>query len=434
MSHQSLETLAEDSLVLYTSFSGSPYVKPIVLPPFQPTESESKWRIRQQTRDTKQRPASKALRAILSVEKWAFYTFRSKLSIGQRIMATPTPVPFKTKIRSISIAARNDFADLDCPHPKKTIPAEWVDYHKPSERVILYLHGGGYFMCSRKSHRALTARLSKHAHSRVIAIDYRLAPETTYPGALVDALSAYTFLLKDYDPKQIAVAGDSAGGGLATALALYLRDHDMPMPACIATAAPFLDVTQSLPSWYLNGPTDFLPVHATDPKFKDDNRFQLYVDENSQMCDPYVSPLFGQETNKPLPPMLIQVTDAERLRDDGIVFKHRFHKSPIQLEIYQEAFHVFQLWSFLDRFSKFASQRMGSFIMQHTGTNSFKPDVIREPLYIRNQEGFPIDSFEDCEAIVLDGAEQLVKQGIWKREGNEFTVVGHAPSYDIDYL
>ena len=106
------------------------------------------------------------------------------------------------------------------------VKAEWISAHDAApDRVILYLHGGGYVMGSIDTHRELVARLSKAAHARGLAFDYRLAPENPFPAAVDDSITAYRWLLaQGYKPERIVVAGDSAGGGLAVATLLALRD------------------------------------------------------------------------------------------------------------------------------------------------------------------------------------------------------------------
>jgi acetyl esterase/lipase len=124
--------------------------------------------------------------------------------------------------------------------------------HK-QERVILYLHGGAYYMFSAATHRTITIPLSKYTDARVFALDYRLAPETRFPGQLHDAVLAYLRLIEDLQipPENMLICGDSAGGGLTMSLLLYLRDNNYPLPAgaivmspwvgkCLISHAPFI--------------------------------------------------------------------------------------------------------------------------------------------------------------------------------------------------
>jgi alpha/beta hydrolase fold len=109
-------------------------------------------------------------------------------------------------------------------------------------RVILFLHGGAYYMFSPATHRTVTIPLSKQTESRVFAVDYRLAPETRFPGQLHDAVLAYLRLIEDLDipPGNVVVCGDSAGGGLALALLLYLRDNSYPLPSACILMSPWV--------------------------------------------------------------------------------------------------------------------------------------------------------------------------------------------------
>ena len=113
---------------------------------------------------------------------------------------------------------------------------------QPQSRVILFLHGGAYYMFSPATHRTLTIPLSKQTESRVFAVDYRLAPETRFPGQLHDAVLAYLRLVEDLNipPGNIVVCGDSAGGGLALALLLYLRDNSYPLPSACILMSPWV--------------------------------------------------------------------------------------------------------------------------------------------------------------------------------------------------
>jgi acetyl esterase/lipase len=113
------------------------------------------------------------------------------------------------------------------------VPAEWISAPGAnSDRVILYLHGGGYVVGSIKTHRAMIARIARAANACALAIDYRLAPENPFPAAVEDATAAYRWLLaRGSKPNKIVIAGDSAGGGLAIAALLALRDAGDPMPA-----------------------------------------------------------------------------------------------------------------------------------------------------------------------------------------------------------
>jgi epsilon-lactone hydrolase len=127
------------------------------------------------------------------------------------------------------------------------VHAEWIEpTGAASRKAILYLHGGGYCICSLDTHRGLAARLALASQARVLIIDYRLAPENHYPAALEDALSAYQWLLmQGVLPGSIAIGGDSVGGGLALATALSLRNEGQKLPATLFLLSPWTDLTFS---------------------------------------------------------------------------------------------------------------------------------------------------------------------------------------------
>ena len=127
------------------------------------------------------------------------------------------------------------------------VPSEWNDAAGGrQDRALVYFHGGGYCMGSLHTHRGLTARLAKLARLRVLSVDYRLAPEHPHPAAVDDAVAAYRFVLDDgFAPERIALAGDSAGGGLTVAALLAIRDRGLPLPACAAGISAWTDMTAS---------------------------------------------------------------------------------------------------------------------------------------------------------------------------------------------
>src|SRR5512143_2095927 len=124
------------------------------------------------------------------------------------------------------------------------VPAEWiVPPNAAADRVILYLHGGGYVMGSINTHRAMIARIARASQARALALDYRLAPEHPFPAAVDDATAAYRWLLaQNIKPSNIVVAGDSAGGGLTLATLLAIRDAKLPLPAAGVCISPWVDM------------------------------------------------------------------------------------------------------------------------------------------------------------------------------------------------
>ncbi len=208
---------------------------------------------------------------------------------------------------------------------------------KHQDRVILYLHGGGYISCSASSHRPITAALARMADMRVFSLDYRLAPEHPYPAAVDDAAAAYLWLLQQgHSPEQIIFAGDSAGGGLVIATMLRLRSQSEPLPAAAVCFAPWVDLTGKCD--YRNGQDCSM--------FRGDDIATfagLYLgDVAAEHCE--ASPIFGDLRG--LPPMLIQASSTELLLDDALRLHERALAAGVRsrLDIYPGLPHVWQMF------------------------------------------------------------------------------------------
>ncbi|POG63440.1 Alpha/Beta hydrolase protein [Rhizophagus irregularis DAOM 181602=DAOM 197198] len=258
------------------------------------------------------------------------------------------------------------------------IISEWLQVpndgweKRENKKTILYIHGGAYYFFTKETYRCITSPLAKIANARVLAFNYRLAPQNQFPAALHDALAAYLYLLnppKDagfepLNPKNIVICGDSAGGGLSLALGLAIRDAGLPSCAgiiglcCGTLQSPWVDLTASLPSILDDGCADYIPNvtggaasfyaesqaskeykgkdAALAAKIKNQNlgpkiwhdsfdrpegRLQLYVN-NEGLAIPYVSPMLAESLGN-LPPLLLVAGDEERLRDETIYFAYR---------------------------------------------------------------------------------------------------------------
>ncbi|CUA67392.1 Acetyl-hydrolase [Streptomyces hygroscopicus] [Rhizoctonia solani] len=249
--------------------------------------------------------------------------------------------------------------------------------HRIPERVILYLHGGAYYVFSAATHRLITISLSKYADARVFAVDYRLAPETRFPGALHDAVHAYRRLTDELHvpPSRILVAGDSAGGGLALALLMYLRDEGYELPSGAILFSPWVDLTMSCDSWDSNADVDVVPrPDADDPL----NPVACYLGWGENMkkyiTHPYASPLFGDF--KGLPPLLVQSGDSEVLRDEITLLAHKATLAGVDVrhELFEDAVHVFQMFPFLPA-TRRAFRNVRSFVKQLDSKLSTAPPV-----------------------------------------------------------
>ena len=242
------------------------------------------------------------------------------------------------------------------------VKAEWSTAPgAAADRVILYFHGGGYVLGSIHSHRDMCERLSRAAQARVLALDYRLAPEAPFPAAVEDARAAYRWLLaQGISPKRIAIAGDSAGGGLTFAALLALKQNGDPMPACAAPLSPWVDLEglgESMTSKASEDP--MVQKHLIEQMGK------TYV-QNGELRNPLAAPLYGDLRG--LPPLLIQVGSRETLLDDAVRMADKAKKArvPVELDVWHGQIHVWQIFaSRLDEGEQ-AIQKIGAFVRKHT--------------------------------------------------------------------
>jgi epsilon-lactone hydrolase len=192
------------------------------------------------------------------------------------------------------------------------VPAHWlVAPGADADGVLLYLHGGGFLLGSIRTHGEIASRIGRASGMRVLAVDYRLAPEHPFPAAIDDTLTAWNWLRNDqgFEAASIALAGDSAGAGLALSLLIALRDADEPLPAAAALMSPATDLT---------GSGDAITERADrDPVFSPDvvQLLGSFYLAGADPMNPLASPLFASLVG--LPPLLVQVGTEEILFSDS---------------------------------------------------------------------------------------------------------------------
>ena len=226
-----------------------------------------------------------------------------------------------------------------------------------AEHMMLYLHGGGYCWGSLHSHRPLVADLSRAAAMPVLSIDYRRAPEHPYPAALDDAMAAYRWLRGTYAAgKRLAIAGDSAGGGLTLATLMALRDAGDALPHAALAISPWTNLTCAGGSYSSRADVD--PICSHDML---DQLSRLYRGD-ADAADPYLSPLLGSFVG--LPPLLIQVGEAEVLYDDSVnaVARAKAQGVDAHLEAVADMVHVWHLFAPMLREGRDAIDRAGKFL------------------------------------------------------------------------
>lgn len=241
------------------------------------------------------------------------------------------------------------------------IRGEWL---RPPEaapgRTLLYFHGGGFMAGSPRSHRGLVARLARAGEASAFSLAYRLAPDGVFPAPVRDGVDCYRALLgAGMPPSAIVLGGDGAGGGLAFAVALGIRNAGLAMPGGIVALSPWADL--SLSGWSV------VRNRARDQRLDWDMLFasaRHYL-KKSNPGDPYASPAFA--SLRGFPPIMVHAGSAEILRDDASRLGDRAAEAdiPVSVEIYDGMQHLFQGDAGLPE-AKASLGRLGQFIRTRT--------------------------------------------------------------------
>jgi acetyl esterase/lipase len=245
----------------------------------------------------------------------------------------------------------------------ENIKAEWISTGESEpDRVLFYLHGGGYFLGSARTYRNFVTALAKATRRQAVALDYRLAPEHPFPAALEDALAAYRWLVntKHIRPEQIVMAGDSAGGGLVLATLIALRDAGEALPAAAVLMSPWTDHNFTGASLVSRAKADpiltpkSLRVHSQ------------YYRGQADPATPLISPLYADLRG--LPPLLIQVGSDEILLDDATRLAERAKEAgvSVELQVGEEMWHVWQVFVAQLPEAQQAVAQIRDFITQNT--------------------------------------------------------------------
>ncbi len=218
------------------------------------------------------------------------------------------------------------------------IAAEWVG-NPAAARILLYLHGGGYFMGSANTHRELVRKICHHGDLRGLIIDYRLAPENPFPAAVEDAEKAYDWLMaQGVAPETLFLAGDSAGGGLSLALMLTLKEKNKAQPRAAALLSPWTDLTCRGASYTERAERDPMIDATRMPE-----AIGYYCTDKHQPNHPLISPLFADLSG--LAPLFVQVGTEECLYDDStrLVDNVKAAKGEAELQVWEDMPHVHQI-------------------------------------------------------------------------------------------
>lgn len=285
-----------------------------------------------------------------SVKKGADYTNIPRARVGMELMTSLAPTFHEgAKYRSFQV---------------RHVKAKWVDHpHSAKDKVLLYFHGGGYAAGSNETHKPLLTQIAKHAKMKGLIFEYRRSPEHKFPAPIEDSIIMYEHILEEgYKPEQIAFGGDSAGGGLAVATMLKLKELGIPLPKCYIGLSPWFDLTGSGESVLRNKHSDaMINIEALDHWVKN-----YLGDEDPK--HPYASPLFGNLSG--LPPIYLQVCESEVLLDDSLRFAEKAREAgvDVKIDVYGDLVHVWQAFWPVMKEGREANQRLGIYLREKMNT------------------------------------------------------------------
>ncbi len=243
------------------------------------------------------------------------------------------------------------------------VPGLWIDAPEArQDRVLLYLHGGGYVAGSANGYRSLVGELGRATKARALAIDYRLAPEHPFPAAVDDAVAAYRSLLdRSVSAKSIVFAGDSAGGGLVVTVMMAVRDSGLPLPAAGLSISPWLDLECSGASMKTKAASDLALTRDELLHAGRSYRGDTAGDGRGGQLAPLNANLSG------LAPLLVQVGSAEILLDDATRLAARAGAADVstRLEVWPNMPHVWHLFGFMLSEGRDAIRSAGTFLEAH---------------------------------------------------------------------
>jgi acetyl esterase/lipase len=241
------------------------------------------------------------------------------------------------------------------------IRAKWISpFDEKTEKVILHLHGGGYVTGGMDSHLMMCIPMAQTLKTKILLPEYRLAPEHPFPAAVDDAVKVYRWMLaQGHSQKDIIISGDSAGGGLAIATVLALRDAGDPLPAAVICMSPWTDLTFTGPSHITKAKADCVLLTDVLREWA-----ACYIGTEAPN-HPHISPIYADFHD--FPPLLIQVGSDEVLLDDSRMLAEKAKADGVDatLKVWDEMWHVWQALGDLIPESKKSFEEVGDFIDIH---------------------------------------------------------------------
>ena len=238
------------------------------------------------------------------------------------------------------------------------VPCQWITApDAPQDRLIIYFHGGAYAACSPTTHQDLIARLSRASGAAALGVDYRLAPEHPFPAAVDDSIAAYNWALgHGFEPSNIVLAGDSAGGGLVLSVLLAARDSGVDLPAAGICFSPWVDLECSGASMAANDHLDdFIKYRGLSA------RAESYLG-GADPKHPWASALYADLRG--LPPLLVHVGSAETLLDDSTRLVASAERAGVDItfKIWEDMVHVWQAFASILPEGQQSIEEAGAFI------------------------------------------------------------------------
>lgn len=300
-------------------------------------------------------------RFIVNLIKWGALRYRRKRMAH---IAKQTPEAFRRGFRRVTSPAPLSWRVRCTPFMIGNIQAERiVPKRYTPNRVIMHCHGGGYVIGDRDTHRAFAAQLALYMQAEVVIFEYRLAPEHPYPAGLEDSVTVYKHLQSELNGRMLIISGDSAGGGMALATMLRLRDTGITLPSVAVLQSPWTDLTISGESAISKIPHDPIIEVSQLP------RWAAWYAGNTPTSNPEISPLLANHQG--LPPTLIQVGGDELLLSDSTRLHEKLKAAGVkaELDVYEGMIHVWHFFFTILPTARKALREMNDFITTHEKTN-----------------------------------------------------------------